>query len=1003
MVKQGLKDEEIYEKFCGIFKNAQHVRGASSIKYCRTGFMKQEEYSQEKYWEDSPGKIGFVLGRHDAGVYKGQVVADVMLQFPTHIWAPHIKPLARCIEFPDYTRDNSLVEPVLNLTVDGVSPENIFETANENGISLDDIYYIMARFGMKVDLRPTAWDNSNSGRHLGASSAGANTSQATPDNSKPVPLVFQLPPTDSYKKSKAQAHGPKHSSHRSSDTSSHLPHHRHEYEYINRAGNQVAYRGVQLDLGVSLLNSGYPQEGSAGASSQSQLLRRRYQQKLLQPSQQHGMSSHYPHISQDGQLQHPMAQQLFGQHNLQEYTRYYPSPTIQPSLPGQFHQQNWDSTDGRQQIIWGQSQSGLEDYQQVPNHLSQRNYDSSLQPGYLSYQAQPGHDLIQTVYPHSQRSLAQGFQQPVTPITGYKNIDPALLRMDSEQPLRSDTAMMTRSKPPLTPRIAPQDYLHSFVYSGNQSGQDVSPLTIENPQFPILLPPSPEVAHEGFEHRGQSTIPDPFAQRSTLIEQPQLGLGTDLRKYSGTNGFDQFTFDQALTLSSGANATTFGHENSRGSIDSVLDTPGQRGNQKRNGEGPITEQAGRTAVEETVAIIPIINQMPLSEAQPLERDDTDDTAKSGNLSELFPDHVYQNPQGCKFNYEGSMFGSGIGLFGNDFSQNNLEAHGPEDKWPCHSKSSMGAMEAIGMDLKTRMAGPFLTQDLTGLNSDGSDIQCRNPGIIEDSSAPEGTCCSGHQGFECYFEMPDLDSNQRMVSQPLRSFTVGYNINYHFSPIRVLHSPSSSTPPQTAKKLTDPLQHKLPPKMSQPAFQSCCSACKTTAAQWARANASIPSKLDLNLPGKPYPIPPSFGPESHPYARQIGDTECMIAPEPEVSQDKVWIRPEYNVVVKKIVDMDYVKELIANILPPGSKPEEDAALMPQKPSVPATPGVPPRKCHSGLEMDGFLPPPRPYVPTPPYEGLSGFRGRSSIPKTKCAAPTRCTSESMIGVLGWVYVV
>lgn len=43
MVRQGLKDEEIYEKFCGIFKNARHVRGASSIKYCRTGFMKQEE------------------------------------------------------------------------------------------------------------------------------------------------------------------------------------------------------------------------------------------------------------------------------------------------------------------------------------------------------------------------------------------------------------------------------------------------------------------------------------------------------------------------------------------------------------------------------------------------------------------------------------------------------------------------------------------------------------------------------------------------------------------------------------------------------------------------------------------------------------------------------------------------------------------------------------------------------------------------------------------------
>lgn len=58
-----------------------------------------DRYSQEKYWEDTPGKIGFVLGRYDAGVYNGQVVADVMHHFPTHIWVPHIKPTARCIDF----------------------------------------------------------------------------------------------------------------------------------------------------------------------------------------------------------------------------------------------------------------------------------------------------------------------------------------------------------------------------------------------------------------------------------------------------------------------------------------------------------------------------------------------------------------------------------------------------------------------------------------------------------------------------------------------------------------------------------------------------------------------------------------------------------------------------------------------------------------------------------------------------------------------------------------
>jgi hypothetical protein len=58
-----------------------------------------DRYSQEKYWEDAPGKIGFVLGRHDAAVHNGQIVADVMQHFSAHIWAPHVRPTAKCIEF----------------------------------------------------------------------------------------------------------------------------------------------------------------------------------------------------------------------------------------------------------------------------------------------------------------------------------------------------------------------------------------------------------------------------------------------------------------------------------------------------------------------------------------------------------------------------------------------------------------------------------------------------------------------------------------------------------------------------------------------------------------------------------------------------------------------------------------------------------------------------------------------------------------------------------------
>lgn len=122
---------------------------------------------------------------------------------------------------------------------------------------------------------------------------------------------------------------------------------------------------------------------------------------------------------------------------------------------------------------------------------------------------------------------------------------------------------------------------------------------------------------------------------------------------------------------------------------------------------------------------------------------------------------------------------------------------------------------------------------------------------------------------------------------------------------------------------------------------------------------------------------------------------MIVPEPEV-QNKVWIQPEYNIVVKRDADMDYVKELVTNIFPPGSKPE-DAGPMPPRPNVPIPPGVPPRYRLSGLEMEGTIPPPRPYVPTPPYECLSGFSPedtlptpRPNVPLPPDAPPNQCLS-------------
>lgn len=107
---------------------------------------------------------------------------------------------------------------------------------------------------------------------------------------------------------------------------------------------------------------------------------------------------------------------------------------------------------------------------------------------------------------------------------------------------------------------------------------------------------------------------------------------------------------------------------------------------------------------------------------------------------------------------------------------------------------------------------------------------------------------------------------------------------------------------------------------------------------------------------------------------------MNVPEPEIPQNKVWIQPGYNIVI----NLDYVKELVANIFPPGSK-QQGAGPMPPRPNVPTPPGVPPRYRLSGLKTESGIPPPRPYVPTPPYEHLSGFKPEDLLPTPRPNVP------------------
>jgi hypothetical protein len=142
-----------------------------------------------------------------------------------------------------------------------------------------------------------------------------------------------------------------------------------------------------------------------------------------------------------------------------------------------------------------------------------------------------------------------------------------------------------------------------------------------------------------------------------------------------------------------------------------------------------------------------------------------DSIEIAALSELFPDLEYQSPLEFNFNYDGSIIGSdGIDHSGNDAPGNGPGPYGEQDKLPCEAKSSLEAMEAVSRNLETGMAGPFLTQNLIEDSYDSGGVHYTNSGVFEDDWAPEGTCCARHQNFECYFEIPESDSEDATVSK-----------------------------------------------------------------------------------------------------------------------------------------------------------------------------------------------------------------------------------------------
>lgn len=171
---------------------------------------------------------------------------------------------------------------------------------------------------------------------------------------------------------------------------------------------------------------------------------------------------------------------------------------------------------------------------------------------------------------------------------------------------------------------------------------------------------------------------------------------------------------------------------------------------------------------------------------------------------------------------------------------------------------------------------------------------------------------------------------------------------------------------------------------------CCAACVATRAQLAKLDSSTQTievfstssqtenevqsepKSDpesnsdpepdahFSSPGKPYPIPPTSGTDSHPYAEKVESNDSVATAEAKVPETKAWIQPKYHVVIEKDVDADVetINQLVAGINLPDSKEAEAAAAPKPTPNVPLPSNTPP------IDSLVAAPRPRPNVPLPP---------------------------------------
>lgn len=145
------------------------------------------------------------------------------------------------------------------------------------------------------------------------------------------------------------------------------------------------------------------------------------------------------------------------------------------------------------------------------------------------------------------------------------------------------------------------------------------------------------------------------------------------------------------------------------------------------------------------------DQVSLSKTQQEAWNRVEEAAKTGELFRLFPDIEYENPLSYNFSSEdGSAAGS---TFVGD--SENIEpdsVHQPSQsrrKWPFDTSSSLEAMEVLNRVLETGMATPFFNE--VSSEEIATPFSLSIPGGCTGGDIThEGTCCSEHMDFECFF-------------------------------------------------------------------------------------------------------------------------------------------------------------------------------------------------------------------------------------------------------------